>query len=254
MRNLLFLSATIILLNACSSSYQFFQVYKVNPEQKSETPQGLVFEDENCIITYNLWSNGGNAGFDVYNKTKSTIEIDLNNSFFVLNGFAKQYYQNRTYVEAVSTGIQRTSSVSYNGAKSGSGVSQTNSSGIERQELSIIKIPAGISVSLEGFNIVNAKWKDCMMGNPFKMKDVVTKSFNRAESPFRFGNILTYIANGKKFEIIHSFYVSAITNYPSRGYLVRTTRNDCGVLLKAPEYRFPKTDPDQFYWSYIIRR
>ncbi len=57
----------------------------------------LIYEDDNCIVSYNLWAERGDIGFRCYNKTNSNIYVNLEESFFILNGIAHDYFKNRVY-------------------------------------------------------------------------------------------------------------------------------------------------------------
>ena len=86
-KNLLYTIGIVLIFSSCATT-SFYQVYDVKPINESITKSDLLFfEDENCKITYNLWSNGGNIGFNFYNKTDSKIYVKLNESNFILNGF-----------------------------------------------------------------------------------------------------------------------------------------------------------------------
>jgi hypothetical protein len=44
-----------------------------NQEQMIKTENGLLYENVDCRISYQFWSDGGNAGFVFYNKTDKII-------------------------------------------------------------------------------------------------------------------------------------------------------------------------------------
>ena len=48
----------------------------------------MIYEDSFSRITYNLWNRGGQVNFMFSNKSDKDITIDLENSFFILNGMA----------------------------------------------------------------------------------------------------------------------------------------------------------------------
>jgi len=86
----------------------------------------LIFENEDCRISYNLWDEGGNIGFVLYNKTSYNIHVKLDECFFILNGFAFNYFQNRVFTKSNSLTLSTSmkldksflgSSVSYNEEK-----------------------------------------------------------------------------------------------------------------------------------------
>lgn len=80
----------IFALSSCSK--EFYQVLTAESKSVETQQTGMVYEDENCKITYNLWAPHGNAGFIFYNKTDKNIIVDLKECFFVFNGYANDYY------------------------------------------------------------------------------------------------------------------------------------------------------------------
>jgi hypothetical protein len=256
MKKLLLAISIISLLTACSTAVQYYQVYKVIPEQQPSATSGLTYEDENCTITYNLWANGGNPGLEFHNKTSQIVEIDLSKSFYILNGFSKAYFQNRTFVKNTSTGVIKSYTPSYRGMymnfSTTAGMATNTTYGVETVEQPIIRVPPGVSVYIEEFTIVSERWKHCDMPKSPTMKKVVTKSFDKSNSPFTFGNRINYTIAGKSIDKEHNFYVSAITNYPRRGYLVKVTKTECGSPLMKPEYKFPNPEAAGFYLDYLV--
>ena len=85
---------------SCSSS-SYVQVVDMKGSVPVEN-SNFTYSDNACKITYNLWSNGGDAGFRVENLTDQVIYINLANSFFIENGTAHDYFRNRTYGKGLS--------------------------------------------------------------------------------------------------------------------------------------------------------
>ena len=65
-----FLILFSILITSCSVT-NYYQVYKADSENGIIKNNNIVFEDQNCKVSYNLWSEGGNVGFEIYNKSES---------------------------------------------------------------------------------------------------------------------------------------------------------------------------------------
>ena len=77
MKKLLFIVAITSFLASCNSVSNYYQIYKVNPSENIIKKDNLlVFEDENCIVSYDLWQNGGNIGFNVYNKSNKNLYLN----------------------------------------------------------------------------------------------------------------------------------------------------------------------------------
>ena len=90
---------TIILLSLTSCApifyYQSYKIEPVNNVTKSSNP--LVYEDENLIVEYNFWGEGGNVEFLLYNKSDKNIYVNLKESFFIRNGIAFDYFLDREF-------------------------------------------------------------------------------------------------------------------------------------------------------------
>ena len=86
----------VMLISSCAVT-EYYQVFQTNTENGILDKNRIMFEDKNCSVYYNLWAEGGDVGFSIYNKTENDLTIYLTKSFFVLNGIAYEYYQNRTF-------------------------------------------------------------------------------------------------------------------------------------------------------------
>src|SRR5690625_7764154 len=83
----------IISFFSCQSP-NYYQIYKTKPISRETNTDGnnpLVYEDENCTISYDFWNHGGNLSFEFPNKTDKTIQLHRDNSFFRKNGIAYDY-------------------------------------------------------------------------------------------------------------------------------------------------------------------
>jgi len=101
MKKLLFLSVVATsLLSSCSST--FYQVYEVKSNALKQTDNSLVYENEDLKVMYNLWSAGGSMNFIVQNKTGRDLFLDMGQSFFIFNGQATDYFQDREFTSSVS--------------------------------------------------------------------------------------------------------------------------------------------------------
>lgn len=114
MRILLFLISIVVLFPSCGVSYQ---VYYMQPE-KANRGDKMIFENKDIKVGYDLWCEGGNSGFAIYNKTNKPIYIDLENTHFILNGVANTYFQNQTYTTGSSVTVKNASSVGFRNTNS----------------------------------------------------------------------------------------------------------------------------------------
>lgn len=258
-----------LFLNSCTSTY-YYQVYKVAPVQKTVQEGNLiVFEDENCKIYYNLFSNGGDAGFRFFNKTDKNIYLNLDESFFVLNGISYNYYKNRTFTESKNSGMASATTASFsrqvtgfnwldllqtNAASVSKSSNVINSSGysVATQEEKQLIIPSKTSKIILEYNITDDLYRDCdLLIYPTK-KQVKTKSFTQKDTPYEFSNRLVYTVGqgGTMVKTENQFYISAITNYPESEFLTFKLDEFCGEKSMVKKNYIKVTSPDMFYIKY----
>jgi len=128
-KNIFFLSLIALIMSSCATT-SFYQVYKAIPSEDIQVKGDyLVYEDDNCIVSYNLWSAGGNIGFRIYNKTDLNIHLNLEESFFILNGVAFDYFKNRVFTQSIGSGSTSSRSAAASKSETGTnifGLPQTN--------------------------------------------------------------------------------------------------------------------------------
>ncbi len=265
--NLLFTISTVLILSSCATT-SFYQLYEVKPANESIAKSNMLFfEDESCKITYNLWANGGNIGFNFYNKTNEKIYVNLNESNFILNGFAYDYYKNRTFTTSDSksvsasktsngsvaiTGINVYNNIQTNQVKSSSSANHSSSVGyaVTIKEDSIICVPAKTTKRISEYSINNTLIRNCDLYKYPSKKNIKTKSYSIEESPIVFSNLITYKIKGKIVTVKNEFYVSEITNYPYKEFFEYKYDEYCGQksVSNTQYYKFYATD--KFYINY----
>ena len=280
--NFIYTTIIAVFLTSCGiQQTYYYQVYKAVPTDKlTNTGNRLVYEDDNCKVSYNLWEQGGNVGFTFYNKTDKDIYLNLEESFFILNGKAHNYYRNRTFSNSINSGTKTSQSATVSKSITGinyqdlqqtnrvqatNGIELTASSGysISYNEEKIICIPPKASKSIIEYGITESLYRDCDLflypyANP-RLKatanQIKTKKFSKDESPFVFSNRITYAvgqsSNTVKFE--NEFYISEISNYP--GWMMFEVRYDefCGQKSIFQTEYFKDASHDKFYIKYIKR-
>lgn len=106
-----------IILQSCSTVYNYLQVVKTQPTAEDSgftaNSNGFEFRNEDLVATYRMWSENGRTQFFIYNLSNEIIYVDLAKSFFIRDGFAFNYYEETTYSETHSSNIINTSSSSY---------------------------------------------------------------------------------------------------------------------------------------------
>ena len=110
----------IVALTSCSSYYQIATISSDNARIADNGDFAYDFGE--VIIHYDFWSSCGNVSFIVENNTDNDITLDLSNSFFIKNGFAYDYFKNRTdvYTTGSTSGNSRSISSSRSSSQSAS--------------------------------------------------------------------------------------------------------------------------------------
>ena len=244
-----------LILTSCASS-SYYQVYKAAPTDKSTfKDSSLVYEDENCIVYYNLWDKeGGNIGFRFYNKTDTNIYLNMEGSFFVLNGIANNYYKNRVYSNSSSSGTSTTSKKTKESKSNSVDNISVQAYSVSYNEEKMICIPPFTSKIISEYTINNILFRDCdIFKYPFNKKEIKTKIFTKSNSPFVFSNIIVYYVGQSEnsFEFVNEFYVTEITNYPKSEIVAEKYISFCGheSMMEKMEY-FINVSPDKFYIEY----
>jgi len=267
--NMFFMALIGLTLTSCVTS--FYQVYKATPVDKIVLKENqLVYEDENCKVSYNLWDDGGSIGFRFLNKTDKNIYINMEESLFILNGISYNYYKNRTFTYSKSTGTSASNSVlasksvtgvNYSNLVQTNKVSATNIVGVTASsgysesynEEKIICIPALSSKIISEYTINQSLLRDCDLLKYPSRKEVKTKTFTKSNSPLIFSNRIQYTigqsGNSVKFE--NEFFVTEITNYPESEMIESKVDEYCGQKSIVPTNYFKNVSPDKFYIKYM---
>jgi hypothetical protein len=288
MKNLLFLIFICLILASCMPSV-FYQVYSTNASENLKNDNDIYFyEDTNCILTYNLWSDGGNIGFKFYNKSEKNIYLDLEHCFFILNGMSKSYYKNRTFTTSESSSFSSIRSKALSRSSSGfnySGFSESNRitnsttignlsaigesitnlnsntiqfgysslSGlsVSYNENKIICIPPRSLQRISEFSLNHTLYRDCILYKyPSNNKKIITRSFAKTESPFVFRNRIAYSLekSDSVIEFENEFYVNEISNYPEMKIIGSRIDTFCGQYQTRNYFKI--SAPNMFYLRY----
>ena len=269
LKNLFFATLIAIALTSCKTT-SFYQVYKVTPDDKMSLKENhLVYEDESCKVSYNFWEEGGNIGFVFHNKTDKNIYLNMDESFFIRNGIAFNYYQKRVFSNTTNSGT--TASHGANVSRSISGVNylnlilnnrvsisnsvgEINSSGktISYTEEKTVCIPRMTSKVITEYTINQTLFRDCDLFKYPKRKQIRTKSFNKSDSPLVFSNRIVYAVgqSGIPVKFENEFYGSQITNYPEDSILEAKDEEFCGQKILSQMKFFKDVSPDKFYIKY----
>lgn len=245
-----------VLLTSCVST-AFIQVYKATPaENVVLTDNQLVYEDQNCRVSYNLWDEGGNIGFQFYNKSDENIYLNLEESFFVLNGIAYNYFKNRVYTNSTNTGtsVVNLSQQQANKKSPPTPVNVISNSGysVAYSEEKIVCIPPHATKIISEYTINRALFRDCdLLKYPTKRK-IKAKTFTKEESPFVFSNRIAYTVGQSKnlIRFVNEFYVTEITNYPEGELLEIRNATFCDEKSDNMITIINNSSADKFYLRY----
>ncbi len=268
-KKLILAIAVSFSMTSCVTS--FYQVYKATPTEKVILKDNvLVYEDENCKVTYDFWGNGGNMSFQFYNKTDKNIYLNMEESFFIVNGLSYNYYKNREFSYATTIGASALKSAAASKSVTGinyldllqtNSISATNTYGlitskgysVTFNEERILCIPSHTSKIITEYFINQTLLRDCELFKYPSKKQIKTKNYTKANSPLIFSNRLSYSVGQKdnftKFE--NEFFVSEITNLPESEIIESKQEEFCGQKAGSPRKVFKSTSPSKFYIHYI---
>lgn len=239
--------SVLLFLTSCAAP-NYYQVYKSTTEEGVLSNDYISFEDENCIIHYNLWEEGGDPGFYIYNKTETDIILDLTKSFFVLNNVSYEYFQNRTFSQSTSSGTSHSGRTYFYS----SSLSTTNTTGHSTSyaEKPAITIPSGTMINISEFQISNSRYINCELPRFPSRKAIKTATFDRNTSPFIFRNLISYIIKNDTVRFENRFFVSEVTNLPESQAFTYIYKSPCGKKLETPIKAFKDILPNKFYVKY----
>lgn len=276
MKKTLFIAATCLMLASCAPT-QFYQMYQTKPLSEIQVKEDrMVYEDDNCTITYNFWKENGEIGFVFTNKTSENLYIHKDECFFVKNGIAYDYYQNRVYssnrsllstsnlTNIYSNASSYASANYYYGSANASGSSYKNTygasttttgmagNGVSTPEKAIICIPPHTSKVISEFDIKSSIFRSCDLNLVPHRKEQNCLNFNRDNTPLTFGNRIAYSV-GKSEELIrisNDFYVTKISNYEYKAIIETENEKECGEFTGRLIHVFKESGPDQFFIKY----
>lgn len=268
-RKILLTLLVSVLLSSCASR-SYYQVYKATPTDKLVLKDGLlVYEDGSCMVSYDFWGDGGDIGFLFFNKTDKNIYLNLEESFFILNGVTYNYFRNRVFTTSTNSGAITTraasasksvTGINYNDLLQTNRLSVTNSLGlmasssfsVSYNEEKIICVPSKTSKRISEYIINESLFRDCDLLRYPKPSQIKTKTFSKEQSPFVFSNRITYTIgqneNLMKFE--NEFYVTEISNYPENELFDFEYEKYCDEKSTYMTGFFKQDSADKFYIKY----
>lgn len=254
MKKILFALFVTVVMSSCTT-YYYYQMYQATPSDKSVVlkEDQLLYEDANCQVSYNLWAEGGNIGFRFFNKTDQNIYINLQESFFVLNGMSHNYFKDRVFTTTKGTELGTSySAINYMNLFQTNNITLSDRYTTSYNEEKIVCIPSKTSKVISEYNINLALYRDCDLFKYPSHKQINPKKFNESTSPFVFSNRIAYSLgtsnNLTRFE--NEFYVSEITNYPKNEITTLKAEEFCGEKSRLQKPYLNNYAPNKFFMKY----
>jgi hypothetical protein len=189
---------TVILFVFTITSCQplYYQVYNTKNNNNIQIKKDvLVYEDSNCAIIYDLWADGGNFSFKFINKTDNNVYIHLDESFYVKNGMAYNFYNNRIFSNTSFSFSSNSTSIS-------SSIARTSNSSFSK------------SRSVTGYNAYDllqtnklSKTNNFGISNTFGVSNTFTSTVGNSSSTTQIEEKIMIIPK-KSAKIIYGFYIN----------------------------------------------
>lgn len=205
-----------IIFTSCSSNLSiFYQIYETKSDNVTFVNEDYYYENSEIKISYDFWNEYGNPGFTIYNKTQKNIYLNLEDSHFIINGIAHDYYLNRTFTNSIteSSGLNTTETtyrakrnnlvdfvdlISGKGKKSGSSEStssitlSSSENSVSYSEKKVIIIPSNSSKIINEYEVNYNVYRGCNFLRFPDEDEIKPIQFTKENSPYVFSNIICY--------------------------------------------------------------
>lgn len=257
---------SVVLLTSCTTVYQVLETNSNNVKLKNNE---YLYENNDLLISYNFWAEGGRISFSINNKTDAPIYIDWDKSHFIYNGISFEYWNDMEETNTISSSNQSKRSKTINtnntlvlntgriseikSTEINNRFSQSNS--IKTKQKKIIQIPPKSTINVSRFSIESTPYFNCNFNlKSTSLKSPISKVFTKDESPILFRNYLTYSIN-HSFEQVKSidneFFISSISFLSKNTFLgTDSTYQDCDVFgnyMYKHHYNQPFKKSNSFY-------
>ena len=275
-KNTLFKLVCVVItsLFSVSCTQSFYQIYTMDSKDLKMQDNSLLFENADCQVSYNFWSDGGYVSFAFKNKTDRDIFINMNESFLVVNGNAHNYFEAKTYTYgsafATSIGYGESLGVSLSGktgvwsnkhytASAGVAASITSKSAIMNtvsiKEQEVVCIPANSFKTFSKFCLSPAIYQKCVKKVDFPSNSASLAKFDSHNSPIILNNRLTYGFQNDNMDnhIDNVFWLGEIENFSEKSAIEKSDEKGCYDLVSKEIRHFKIGKPSQFYRHYQKR-
>lgn len=262
----------LALFTSCATEKYYYQVYEVVSQDVSQKENVLSYENADCQITYNLWSEGGNLSFLIHNKTDKNLYVVMPQSFFILNGVANDYYSESSYSHSVtnSAALSASRQLSISGfltngyywypsritRQYGATIGTSTTEAIETKEMAFVCVPPKSSKFVRGFNLSDHIYKDCDNSNenyPKSSSSIVR--YTKDDTPLSFRNRIAYTFNNQSSDvnyIEHQFWLSSLQNFSEKAAISKQKVEECETNARKVQRSFTMYSPNKFYNKYIM--
>ena len=266
MKQFIWMAAAAAALVSCSPKIGY-QVYEVRSHDLTQEKNAMVFENEDCKVSYNLWGNGGSMAFIFENKTDRDIFIDMTQSFFIKNGAAFDYYADRTYEARSYAGISAGYSVSgytrlynyFTGVyRAPAALSLKESAGLSNavtvREPEYVCIPAKSHKIISVYEIAPSRIITCDKQKDYPNRTSVVNTYSEDNTPLRLNNRIAYSfeeSNKSLKHIDNTFWVSSVQNFRDKWIFEEKKENvGCYTDVRKKVKYFKVGGPNHFYITY----
>ena len=272
--NLFLLYSTVLLalFSSCATERLYYQVYEVESQDVTQKENALYYENSDCRITYNLWSEGGNLSFLIHNKSDSNLFIIMSQSFFILNGIANDYFSDSSHSISVtnSANISDSKQISISGfltdgyywypsrlsRQFGASIGTSITESVETKEVELICVPPKSAKFIRGFNLSDHIYKDCdnkTENYPKQSSSIL--HFSKDSSPLSFRNRLAYTFNSQCTDvkyIEHMFWLSSLQNYSEEAAFSKEVVEECETKARKIQRCYTMYSPKKFFNIYVM--
>lgn len=225
-RNIITIVLGVFFISFTSCTSINYQVLSVKSPLMKKGSDEVTYENDKISVVYNFWSHTGDLRFFIENKTDKILYLDLNNSFFIKNGTAINYY-------SVASSSDKTVSVS---------------------NKRIVPVPPKSRREISYFDLQDDFFDFCNLKVYPSRNDTSQASFNRQNSPLTFENFMTYSFSEDMEEsqtFRNEFWVENIKTMKSNNFFVKTDKPEpCNPEESERVTVVPEKAPNKFFIEY----
>lgn len=256
--------AIISFFTSCAPS-RYMQIATLKSEQvKLQSNGSFTWERPEFTIKYDFWSTYGDVGFMVTNNSDEDLYLNLEKSYFINNGYAFDYYQNRVIVHSSKSslttnsgaGVVKSSTNISTALASSSSTYSSNETVVEYIEDKIVCIPAHSSKYFKEFQAASEVYRECgFQRDPSKEENAIVE-FEEDNSPKVFENRLMFTMGDKEIPVTHKFYVCELQNISYNNAHEYVYAQDCNGNNISPAVSVNQKASSNkyyiYYYSYYI--